>query len=72
MGTIDLDNKRLALLGLGLEHRALAAYLSAAGLSFSVCDEREVATVEESGFAVEEWRFGRGYLDGLEDFEQGL
>jgi UDP-N-acetylmuramoylalanine--D-glutamate ligase len=75
MSTIDLDNKRLALLGLGLEHRALATYLSAEGLSFSVCDEREAdavarpESVEGSGFAVDEWRFGRGYLDEMEDFD---
>ncbi len=69
MGTIDLDNKRLALLGLGLEHRALAAYLRAAGLSFSICDEREIDAVEELGPAIDEWRLGPGYLDGLEDFD---
>ena len=72
MGTIDLDNRRLALLGLGLEHRALATYLSADGLSFSVCDERDVdraKATEELGPAIDEWRLGPEYLDRLEDFD---
>ena len=73
MNTINLDNKRLALLGLGIENRALAAYLSSLGLSFSVCEARErepgVDATHELGDAVDDWRLGPRYLDRLADFD---
>ena len=69
---IELDHKRLALLGLGVENRALAAYLSSQGHSFAVCDARErggdVASIG-LGAAVDDWRLGSRYLERLEDFD---
>lgn len=72
-GTIELEGKRLALLGLGLEHRALATYLHDAGLPFSICDENEApdaaAEIEGIGAVIEDRRLGPDYLDRLEDFD---
>ena len=35
---MDLEGKRLALLGFGVENRALGAWLAEHGLSFTLCD----------------------------------
>lgn len=73
MGLEYLYNRRIALLGLGLENRALARFLYSKGISFSVCDAREPADLEvfqqECGEAVEEWHLGATYLDSLSSFE---
>ena len=69
MGTIDLEHKRLALLGLGVENRSLGAYLSAAGVSFAVCDARAAADLATHDLAVNEWRLGPNYLDDLDAFD---
>jgi len=72
MSTIELENKRLALLGLGVENRGLATYLSSIGLSFSVCDERqpgERAAAGTGALAIDEWRLGPGCLNHLDDFD---
>ena len=72
-GSIELEGKRLALVGLGLEHRALATYLHDVGLPFSICDENEepdaAAGLDEIGAVIEERRLGPDYLDRLEDFD---
>ena len=75
---MHLEGKRLALLGFGVENRALGAWLAAQGLSYTVCDgdtacrDRDPAagthepTWED---AVDEWRLGDTALSGLGDFD---
>ncbi len=61
-----LHQRRIALLGLGVENRALARFLHAHQISFSVCDVRAPATPVEG---VQQWRVGEHYLDDLTDFD---
>ena len=61
-----LHQRRIALLGLGVENRALARFLHAHRIPFSVCDARAPATPVEG---VQQWRIGDRYLDDLIDFD---
>ena len=61
-----LHQRRIALLGLGVENRALARFLHARQIPFAVCDVRDPATPVEG---VQQWRIGEGYLDDLTDFD---
>ena len=61
-----LYQRRIALLGLGVENRALARFLHAHQISFSVCDAHAPATPVEG---VQQWRIGACYLDDLTDFD---
>lgn len=62
----QLHQRRIALLGLGVENRALARFLHAHQIPFSACDARPPATPIEG---VREWRIGTRYLDDLTDFD---
>ena len=64
--TQHLHQRRIALLGLGVENRALARFLHARQIPFSVCDARAPATPVEG---VQQWRIGDRYLDDLIDFD---
>ena len=64
--TQHLHQRRIALLGLGVENRALAHFLHARQIPFAVCDVRDPATPVEG---VQQWRIGEGYLDDLTDFD---
>ena len=61
-----LHQRRIALLGLGVENRALARFLHARQIPFAVCDLCDPATPVEG---VQQWRIGEGYLDDLTDFD---
>ena len=61
-----LHQRRIALLGLGVENRALARFLHARQIPFAVCDGRDPTTPVEG---VQQWRIGEGYLDDLTDFD---
>ena len=61
-----LHQRRIALLGLGVENRALAHFLHARQIPFSVCDACDPATPVEG---VQQWRIGESYLDDLTDFD---
>ena len=61
-----LHQRRIALLGLGVENRALARFLHSHQIPFSVCDARDPATPVEG---VQQWRIGDRYLDELTDFD---
>ena len=61
-----LHQRRIALLGLGVENRALARFLRAHQIPFSACDARAPATPVEG---VQQWRIGERYLDDLTDFD---
>ena len=64
--TQHLHQRRIALLGLGVENRALARFLHARQIPFSACDARAPATPVEG---VQQWRIGESYLDDLTDFD---
>ena len=61
-----LHQRRIALLGLGVENRALARFLHAHRIPFAMCDARAPATPVEG---VQQWRIGDRYLDDLIDFD---
>ena len=69
----DLRNSRIALLGLGVENRALARFLQERHLSFSICDARppdDLNDLErEYGDTLREWHLGPAYLDTLDRFD---
>lgn len=61
-----LRDRRIALLGLGIENRALADFLQSRQIAFAVCDARE-PTIPLADVA--EWRIGDDYLQALTDFD---
>ncbi len=69
----ELKNKEIALLGLGVENRALALFLLSRGIGFSVCDRREGKEFEalrkEWGTDVRGWYLGEDNLAELDRFE---
>lgn len=68
---MELHGKRLALLGLGVENRALAAWLAQHGHVFTVCDsDTELATADLPWrAAMADCRLGTAALQNLEDFD---
>ena len=69
----NLRNRKIALLGMGLENRALARFFLSRGLPFSVCDARGENEFEDLrrkwGEGVEGWHLGKHYLQRLDRFE---
>ena len=69
----NLRNSRIALLGLGVENRALARFLQERHLSFSICDARPPDDLNdlkrEYGDTLREWHLGPAYLDTLDRFD---
>jgi len=69
----ELGQRRISLLGLGVENRALARFLLSRNIPFSVCDRREPEDLDalwrEYGDQAEEWCLGPRYLEGLERFQ---
>ena len=68
-----LRNRHVALLGFGVENRALARFLANRNIHFSVCDarapdDREELT-REFGESFRDWHLGTDYLDVLEEFQ---
>lgn len=61
-----LRQRRIALLGLGVENRALARFLHAQQIPFAACDARAPATPVAGAH---QWRTGDRYLDDLTDFD---
>ncbi len=66
-----LSQGRIALLGLGVENRALAAWLANHGCSFTICDENPACrdTSDPWSTAVEAWHLGERYLEDLDRFD---
>jgi UDP-N-acetylmuramoylalanine--D-glutamate ligase len=69
----QLKSKKIALLGLGVENRALAFFLRSKGICFSVCDQRKKQEFEvlraEWGEGVRAWHLGEDNLAHLPEFE---
>lgn len=61
-----LRDKRIALLGFGVENRALARFFQARDIPFAVCDAR---AEEDAAVGARAWRSGADYLDDLTDFD---
>ncbi len=68
---MDLEGLRLALLGFGVENRALGHWLATRGLTFTVCDCDPEVRVDDPPWdgAVEDWRLGKAAMAGLGDFD---
>ena len=66
-----LQDRRLALLGLGVENQALGRWLASRGLGFAVCDADPARRLDGDPWkeAVLEWRLGPGCFDALHDFD---
>ena len=68
-----LRNRRVALLGMGLENRALARFFLSRGLRFSVLDARGESEFPELGRewgdSVDGWHLGKHYLRHLGGFD---
>lgn len=62
----NLRDRRIGLLGFGVENRALARFLQSRQIPFSICDAREPNMPLAN---VGEWRIGDDYLDHLTDFD---
>ena len=62
----NLQDRRIGLLGFGIENRALAHFLQSRKIPFSVCDTRQPDAPLAN---VREWRIGTDYLEGLTDFD---
>ena len=61
----ELRDKRIALLGLGVENRALARFFRTRDIPFAVLDAR---VEEDAAVGARTWRSGADYLDDLTDF----
>ena len=72
MNDKELEEKRIALLGLGVENRSVGRYLAERGIAFSVCDARtreELPGASEWGHLTRSWHLGPDYLDRLDEFD---
>ena len=66
---IDLENKKVAVLGLGRENLPLVHFLVKKKAEVTVCDKREDLGFREKDLGIKEWRLGPDYLKNLTDFE---
>ena len=72
MNDKELEAKRIALLGLGVENRSVGRYLAERGIAFSVCDartEEELPETSEWGHITRGWHLGPDCLDRLDEFD---
>ncbi|MCY3762899.1 MAG: UDP-N-acetylmuramoyl-L-alanine--D-glutamate ligase [Gemmatimonadetes bacterium] len=72
MNDKELEEKRIALLGMGVENRSVGRYLAERGIGFSVCDartEEELPDASEWVHLTRSWHLGPDYLDGLDEFD---
>lgn len=69
----DLKNKRICLLGLGLENFSLAKYLVGNGMKPSILDRRQTRELGERCFELKklgcDFCLGTGYLNDIQNFE---
>jgi len=69
MQDTDLAQKRILLLGLGVENRAVGQYLSDRGIPFSAADATaspQLAELRQAwGGVAEAWHLGPGYLEAV-------
>ena len=68
----ELEGKRIALLGLGMENRSVGRYLAGRGIEFSVCDARtgdELPEAAEWRHITRSWHLGLEYLEKLDEYD---
>lgn len=64
--TLELKNKKVGLLGFGVENQGLLPYLLAAGAQVTICDKNEFLPRKSAEVA---YRLGADYLKNLTDFD---
>ena len=64
-----LQGRKIALLGLGVENRALAQFLHAQGVPFAVCDARPEVSDGGDDWHASAWHLGADYFDHLADYD---
>jgi UDP-N-acetylmuramoylalanine--D-glutamate ligase len=67
----EVPEGRLALLGLGVENRALAAWLAVHNRTFTICDANPACSAANEKWvsAVDTWNLGEDYLQDLHEFD---
>src|SRR3990167_5845862 len=63
---MELANKKIALLGYGLENQTMLHYLQKQGAIITVCDKNENLAKEVKNIS---YRLGENYLKDLADFD---
>ncbi len=66
---IDLRNKRIAVLGFGIDTSDLIAWFLEQGISFTVCDENESVVIPDNLKSKSELRLGKDAFAKLTDFD---
>ena len=72
MNDKELEEKRIALLGMGVENRSVGRFLAERGIAFSVCDartEEELPGAGEWSHIARSWHLGPDYLGRLDEFD---
>lgn len=69
MNADQLKNRHIALLGFGVENRALAHFFSARDIAFSVCDTAAPTALRKQWPQVRNWHLGPSHLDHLTQYE---
>lgn len=73
MNLENLKNKKILLLGFGVENIALAKYLAHHGVRFSIADKKSRGEVQDAqelnDLPIDEFQGGENYLDGLVKFD---
>jgi UDP-N-acetylmuramoylalanine--D-glutamate ligase len=67
-----LQNKEIAVLGLGINNEKLVDFLLKNNLAITICDQDEAKSIKlprYSGNKLVSWRLGKKYLDKLTDFD---
>ena len=72
MRDAELKMHRIALLGLGIENQAVAAFLLSSGIGFAVCEAEPSPRVEvlreQWGDRVRPWHVGPDYLEPIAEY----
>lgn len=63
---IHFKDKKVALLGFGVENRAMLPYLQRQGAKVTICDQNEILTELPAGIPTQ---LGKNYLKSLADFD---
>jgi len=69
---VELEGRRILLLGMGVENRAVAQYLAGLGLRFAAADAASALPEPAPSpwrDAVEAWHLGPGYLEAAADYD---
>jgi UDP-N-acetylmuramoylalanine--D-glutamate ligase len=62
-------NRKVAVLGAGVEGLSLAKFLYKHGANVTICDQKEIINMSRFHLDKFKWRLGANYLENLSDFE---